>query len=74
MRRVRKQYTCRCGAYSFPHRFGGGSCNGMWLVEPGANCHQCQLNNGGCEVAKGQEHPRECANVQEFAAQWEIRL
>lgn len=74
MRRERKQYTCRCGAYSFPHRAFGGACNGIWLVEPGASCYHCHLNNGGCEVAKGQEHPRECPNVQDFAATWEIKL
>lgn len=62
----RKQYTCRCEAYHFPHRFGGGRCNGLHLVQPGAECSNCLLNNNGCEVIKGQEQPRECRYVIEF--------
>lgn len=70
----RKQYTCRCPAYDFPHRFGGGRCNGLHLCEPSSVCQMCHLNNGGCEVVKGQEHPRECPQVQDFCAWHEIKL
>jgi hypothetical protein len=28
MKRKRKQETCRCSAYSFPHRLYGGKCHG----------------------------------------------
>lgn len=75
--RRRHQHTCNCPAYSFPHRFGGGSCQGHHLVEQslgGSFCGTCHLNNSGCEVMKGQEHPRECPAVQDFIQYWEIKL
>lgn len=78
MKRVRKQYTCRCGAYEFPHRFGGGRCDGYAVaVETRSRywmCGDCHLNNNGCEVLTGQEHPRECPGVQELLNEWEIKL
>ena len=74
---MRKQVTCRCRAYDFPHRFGGGRCNGIAIVEqhfPGNLCGGCLLFNNGCEVLKGQESPRECAYVQEFVEYQETKL
>lgn len=74
---MRNQFTCRCIAYDFPHRFGGGRCTGLAIVESsmgGSFCHSCHLLNGGCEVMKGQEHPRECPAVQDFCEYWEIKL
>ena len=76
-KRLRRQVTCDCGAYHFPHRIFGGRCNGIHIVEQnagGADCASCFLNNNGCEVLKGQEHPRECAYVLDFAAYNEIKL
>lgn len=75
--RRRHQVTCRCSAYDFPHRFGGGACNGIRIVEEncGGNlCQYCHLMNNGCEVLKGQESPKECAYVQDFIEFNEIRL
>lgn len=75
--RKRHQVTCRCSAYDFPHRFLGGACNGMNIVEAncGGNlCQHCHLMNNGCEVLKGQESPRECAYVLDFAEYHEVKL
>lgn len=74
---MRKQVTCRCSAYDFPHRFGGGACNGLSIVETwcGGNlCQTCHLMNNGCEVLKGQESPKECAYVQDFILFHEVKL
>ncbi|ATN93840.1 hypothetical protein [Escherichia phage SRT8] len=74
---MRKQVTCRCRAYDFPHRFGGGRCNGIAIVEqhfPGSLCGSCLLFNDGCEVLKGQESPCECMYVQDFIEYQEIKL
>lgn len=73
----RHQVTCRCSAYRFPHRFGGGACDGMSIVIdrfPGSGCRTCHLNNNGCEVINGQEHPRECEYVIDFTHYHEVKL
>lgn len=75
--RKRRQVTCQCRAYEFPHRFGGGACNGIAIVESnvgGALCQYCHLMNDGCEVLKGQEDARECAYVQDFAEYNEVKI
>ena len=68
-KRKRYQYTCRCDAYNFPHRFMSGYCSGLFLVEivrrKHTYCKQCNLNNNGCEVLKGQESANECEGVSE---------
>lgn len=75
MKRRRKQYTCRCGAYDFPHRFSGGRCQGLWLVEPNHYCPSCNLlTDSGCQVINGIEHPRECPLVQDFCNHHEVKL
>lgn len=74
--------TCTCNAYKFPHRFGGGKCDGYYLAEEIWNqnwgegiCANCNLNNNGvCEVYSGQESPSECPGVQEFVRYNEIRI
>ena len=74
---MRKQVTCDCMAYDFPHRFGGGKCNGLSIVERNAygnQCSACNLFNDGCEVLKGLEHPRECVYVLEFLEYNEVKL
>lgn len=77
MKRKRRQYTCRCDAYSFPHRFVGGKCSGLSVVEKtrssGSLCKSCSLNNQGCEVLKGIESPKECEGVREIIQFLEIR-
>uniref|UniRef100_A0AAU8BVN0 Uncharacterized protein n=1 Tax=Salmonella phage PMBT35 TaxID=3137287 RepID=A0AAU8BVN0_9VIRU len=73
----RYQVTCTCRAYDFPHRFGGGRCDGSSIVEEhcgGWLCQHCNLFNGGCEVMKGQERPNECAYVIEFCEYNEVKL
>lgn len=74
---MRKQVTCDCMAYEFPHRWGGGKCNGLAIVESkagGGDCNSCLLYNDGCEVLRGLEHPRECIYVIEFAEYNEVKL
>lgn len=83
-KRRRGEVTCRCGAYHFPHRFSGGRCNGRPLAVEAVNnghreCRDCRLYCPGemeppCEVAIGQEHPRECPVVQDFCHVHEIKL
>lgn len=76
-RRRKPEPVCRCGAYEFPHRFGGGRCNGLGIVVHnvgGSACQSCNLMCDGCQVISGQEHPRECYYVQDFAASWEIKI
>lgn len=66
------QVTCRCSAYNFPHRIGGGTCNGsewaesynLYITEACNNCN-C-LNNGSCDVVTGQESYKECEGYQDF--------
>jgi hypothetical protein len=69
VRRKRKrqfQVTCRCSAYKFPHRIGGGRCNGSAWAEcyhiyVQDDCAFCNHNNNGtCEVWTGQEPIKEC--------------
>ena len=72
-----KQVTCRCRAYDFPRRLGGGRCNGIEIVEQhfsGNLCDGCLLFNNYCEALKGQESPRECSYVQEFVEYQETKL
>lgn len=74
---MRHQITCTCGAYEFPHRFGGGRCDGMVIVIQALgslHCVNCHLSNKGCEVVKGQEHPRECPAVQDYIHYHEVKL
>ena len=80
------EYTCTCGAYRFPHRFGGGRCSGMWIVTQqwenhygGGDCRNCNSLNDTeavryCEVYEGGESVRECPVWQEFIHYNEIRI
>lgn len=78
MKRIRRQLTCQCSAYSFPHRFGGGSCNGLSVVEKTWSeqsfCKNCHLKNYGCEVLRGIESPKECEGVIEIIHLYEVKL
>ena len=67
MRKPRNyEYTCRCRAYKFPHRFGGGKCNGYCVVYEAWNqyygrgeCFNCNcLVDGECQVINGIEKPK----------------
>lgn len=77
MKRTRRQATCRCDAYAYPHRMFGGRCDGYHIVAKnagGAQCATCLLNNVGCEVMRGQESPRECAYVIDIMIWNEVKL
>ena len=52
---------CTCGAYTFPHKVGGGKCNGEdfaeyhWLYHK-QDCEFCNLNCGThCDAQTGAE-------------------
>ena len=82
----RTQYTCQCSAYRFPHRFGGGRCNGQNLVDDyweshwgSGECKNCNCLTEmdgilSCDVYVGGDKPKECPIVQEFIYYNEIKL
>lgn len=77
----RSQVTCLCSAYEFPHRIGGGRCNGDQWAESyftmvGEMCEFCQSNNEGeCDVAGGLEKIKYCEGVKDhLATQTDLRL
>lgn len=65
-KKTRHQVTCKCSAYSFPHRLGGGKCTGddwtrSYYIYDGEMCSSCCLNHDGqCQVSTGQESIVEC--------------
>ena len=85
-RKIRKgEFICSCQAYTFPHRFGGGHCQGSFIVEQTweANwglgcCVNCNnLNTSDipyCEVLAGQERIDQCPEWQDFVAYNEIKI
>lgn len=74
MKKKRKhvQVTCWCSVYTFPHRIGGGRCQGiLWARSyrevDGKCCSHC--NNyyaETCDVVDGRENIVYCEAVQEF--------
>lgn len=85
-RRVRRrgEHTCDCRAYKFPHRFGGGRCEGYHLAQEHwdkywghdstcRNCNNFDDNAHSCEVLNGGESIRTCEIVLEYIAVNEIR-
>ena len=78
------EYVCRCTAYKFPHRFGGGHCNGRWIVEEYvaehqgsgdcSNCHNWKREEHYCEVERCQERVTLCPVWHEFVCYHEIIL
>ncbi len=82
-RKPRKgEHVCRCPAYRFPHRFGGGKCTGFHVVAQqwytffglGA-CENCISNSdGSCQIVEGRESEKECPVFQELVDFEEIRL
>lgn len=79
-RRVRRQITCRCGAYLFPHRLLGGRCTGKNLVYDyfysfRRECTECAMNcSGGCQVVDGLEPPWVCPILADDLHRNEIPL
>ena len=53
--------VCTCGAYAFPHKLGGGKCDGSTFAEHQyyyvrSECEYCNCNTGyQCDVITGQE-------------------
>lgn len=77
------EYVCYCNAYPFPHRFGGGLCSGLSVVEEhwGAyygGCEECRgcnlLDNNECQVIQGLAKPSECGVWREFVRYNEIKI
>lgn len=81
------EFVCDCKAYNFPHRFSGGRCNGMFVVEETweqnfgltGECEHCNCINDTdhvpyCEVLSGGEPSRECPAWQEFVGYNEIKI
>lgn len=76
------EYVCTCHAYRYPHRFGGGRCTGVWVVDEawnknwgGGDCRHCNLNDEGeCQVLSGLEPANECPQWQEFVDYNEIKI
>jgi len=78
----RHQITCICGAYKFPHRLGGGKCDGNNWVKSykeldGRNCEFCNSFNSGfsgaggsrrntCDVIEQLETFLVCEGYQEY--------
>jgi hypothetical protein len=66
---VRINTTCRCSAYSFPHRLSGGKCSGREWAESFIRlfrneCEFCRnKNNDHCDVAIGVENIKTCQNA-----------
>lgn len=86
MRKPRKgEYVCRCRAYRFPHRFGGGRCSGSFIASQqleqhwgGGDCASCNCLSTDegpvCDVVDGREHVSECPVWQEFVQVNEIKV
>lgn len=82
------EHTCyKCGAYSFPHRFGGGKCVGINVVEEQWNehgpfsedCKICPLRSYdgisySCEVLEGSEVVDRCQVFQDYVYYHEIKI
>jgi hypothetical protein len=77
----RGEYTCRCGAYPFPHRMFGGHCTGFNFVRQywealygSGNCATCiNYVDGDCEVVSGKEDVKYCEALMEFCNFEEIK-
>lgn len=76
-RAKRNDYTCRCDAYNFPHRFGGGKCSEynfvqiFWAKFYGwtsacADCNSFVREEQRCEVLDGGNKPKWCEALIEF--------
>jgi hypothetical protein len=78
------EITCNCGAYSFPHRFGGGKRNGRSLAYQwwaNRDCGECrnitydsEIFAPYCQVVDGGESLEECGRLQEFLQRNEVHI
>lgn len=68
-----KEVVCRCPAYRFPHRCGGGRCTGdewaeAYRIYNGELCERCNCYQGRgsmCDVSGGLEGIEHCEGYQE---------
>lgn len=71
-KRRRIQVTCWCSVYTFPHRIGGGRCQGILWAQSyrevdGKCCKHCNNDYAeNCDVADGRENIAYCQAIQEF--------
>lgn len=72
-RRRRRQITCWCWHYGFPHRIGGGACTGAdwartYFEHDSSCCRQCTSNDGHglCDVASGAERIKYCDGMRDY--------
>lgn len=73
-----KQVVCTCNVYDFPHRYGGGKCDGMQIAvncfENKTLCRNCiNLSSYGCDIINGIESPGECPAVHDFNHEYQVR-
>lgn len=72
--------VCWCGAYHFPHRMFGGSCDPeYWVVRffsPSRHeCSGCISRDGpDCEVVNGSEQPFHCPELRDMIRYEGIKL
>jgi hypothetical protein len=74
--------TCTCSAYRFPHRFGGGECDGSAVAEDYWDAHwgdglcaQCNCCRGSfCDVVAGAEDAKYGRCYQELVEFHEIKI
>ena len=74
------EVTCTCSAYKFPHRFGGGKCNGRQMAETSYPCKDCiscveyEPSEYPCAVVDGREGAWACDIVKEFISNEEVAI
>lgn len=66
-----RQVTCKCSAYKFPHRIGGGRCDGSdwaysYMTLVGTDCISCNCLRapGECDVVNGTESIKYCDGAE----------
>lgn len=74
-----RQAVCNCGVYNFPHRLGGGACNGHFMAKDCyENCRSCNgcefIGPYGCEVITEVTKPKHCPFVADFLAEYQIKI
>lgn len=77
-RKKRKgEYLCKAKCYKFPHRFGGGRCDGgayvveVFELQMFGDCKDCHFRETlegvvVCQVLEGLEPISKCPQLQEF--------
>ncbi len=76
--------TCLCPSYKFPHRLGGGLCDGSEFIRSirdnplhKDDCEYCNLLNketGECEVLEGREKIKYCDALRYYKDSYGVKL